>query len=127
LADLGRQREAVGTFQQELAEATTTVAPRNRSISVTVDGQGELVDIKFPSQSYRTMAPAELGRLIVDTVTEARAEARDKAVAMLRDLAPTGLPVGDILRGPVDLDTAMERMDEVMRGAGLGTTDRPTS
>ena len=117
MAEFERNKAAIGDLQNGMAATQTTISPKNRSISVTVDGQGELVEVKFPSNAYRTMAPAELGRLIVDTVTEARAEARGKAVGMFESLLPPGLPVAGMLNGPVDFDDVMAQLNEVVREA----------
>lgn len=115
MADLERHKTAVADFRTSLAEATTTIAPKNRSITVTVDGHGELTEVRFPSSSYRSMAPAELGRLIVDTVAEARTEARSKTMAVFQQVLPEGMPVVDMLRRPVDLDEVSEQIHEHLR------------
>jgi DNA-binding protein YbaB len=115
MADLERHKAAVADFRTSLAETSTTIAPKNRSIVVTVDGHGELTEVKFPSSSYRSMAPAELGRLIVDTVAEARTEARSKTMAVFQQVLPEGMPVVDMLRRPVDLDEVSEQIHEHLR------------
>lgn len=117
MADLERQREAVAGLQGELATAETVITPKNRAISITLDGQGELVDVRFPTSAYRTMAPAELGRLITDTVRQGRDEARHKAVQMFAALLPSGVPVMEMLNGPVDYDAVRDEITAAFREA----------
>ena len=114
MAELDAHQTRLNDLQQHMADAATTIAPKNRRISVTVDGQGELVEVKFPSNVHRTMPAAELGRLIVDTVNEAREEARRKMTGLFESVMPGGLPFGDMLNGPVDLSHAQ---DEITRMA----------
>ena len=110
LADLERQKAAVGRLQQDLADAETTIAPKSRAISVTVDGRGELTGVRFPTTAYRTMAPAELGKLITDTIGEAREQARLKAAEIFAEVMPTGVPVLEMLKGPVDYNSVAARI-----------------
>ena len=117
MAEFERNKAAIEDLQNGLAATHTTISPKNRSISVTVDGQGELTEVKFPSNAYRGMSPAQLGSLIVDTVTEAREEARRKSIGMFQSLLPAGLPVGDMLSGPVDFDDVMEQITDLVRDA----------
>lgn len=117
MAEFERNKAAIGDLRDGLAATQTTISPKNRAISVTVDGQGELTEVKFPTNAYRTMPPVELGRLIADTVTEAREQARRKSIGMFESLLPAGLPVADMLSGPVDFDAVMAQIDEVVRSA----------
>ncbi|MEW2443175.1 YbaB/EbfC family nucleoid-associated protein [Micromonospora marina] len=98
------------TYRQQLADLQdmqTAVAgvtasasgPRN-SVSVTVDGEGAVVDLGFPTGAYRTMAPAELATLIRDVLGEARARAVDEVQAIVRRYRP-----GD---GSLDLDEGLD-------------------
>ena len=59
-AELVSQREALNDMQHRLAEAGTTVTSKNRAVSVTIDGQGRVSEIKFLTSGYRSMAPTEL-------------------------------------------------------------------
>jgi DNA-binding protein YbaB len=111
-AEFEQQKVAISGFEREVAAAQTTVTAKNRAVSVTVDGRGDLVEIKFPTNLYRTMAPAELGSLLVETTKTARDQARESAADMFRGLVPAGVPVLDMLNGSVDFD---EMMREAMR------------
>jgi DNA-binding protein YbaB len=117
MADLERHKTAVAGLRSNLSGDSTTIAPKNRSISVTVDGHGELTEVRFPSNAYRSMAPAELGRLIVETVAEARTEAKSKTMAAFQSVLPQGMPLLDMLRRPVDLDEVRDEISNVFREA----------
>ncbi|MCM4084241.1 YbaB/EbfC family nucleoid-associated protein [Paractinoplanes hotanensis] len=107
------QKRAVETFEKAVAEAETTVTAKNRAVSVTVDGRGDLTDVKFPTNAYRTMAPAELSSLLVETVTSARDQARAGMNELLEAILPGGM-AADFLTNSVHID---EMMDEAMRAA----------
>jgi DNA-binding protein YbaB len=109
-------------MQGRVAAVRRTVIPKSRVVSVTVDGGGEIVEIKFPTKAYRTMASAEFAQVLMDAVGEARALAREAATAELQALLPAGMPVLDALTRPVDIDELFERA-----GSPPGTADRDRS
>jgi len=124
-AEFESQKAAVAGFDQKISAAQTTVTAKNRAVSVVVDGRGDLVEIKFPTNSYRRMAPAELGRLLVETVGTARDQAREDAAEMFRTLLPTAMSVVDMLNGPVDFDSMMQDAMDAVDEPWPGMT-RPT-
>jgi DNA-binding protein YbaB len=107
LVELRERRQVMARIQQELAETQTTVASKNHAISVTVDSRGELADIRFRTNSYRTMAPAELAQLLMDTVKAARTEARAAVAEAFAPLLPAGTPLLDMMNGTVDFEAMM--------------------
>jgi hypothetical protein len=92
-AALERLRESSELFaraEREVAAiAVSRTAPRN-AMRVTVGARGEIVELSFPTEAYRSMAPAELAALVKDTVTRARSEAADEATAALASFLPPG-------------------------------------
>jgi DNA-binding protein YbaB len=121
-AQFEEQRKALSQMQGRVAAVRRTVIPKSRVVSVTVDGGGEIVEIKFPTKAYRTMASAEFAQVLMDAVGEARALAREAATAELQALLPAGMPVLDALTRPVDIDELFERA-----GSPPGTADRDRS
>lgn len=113
MAEFEEHKAKVAGFEAQMAEASTTVRSKNRALSVTVNAQGEPTEVKFLSGAYRTMAPAELGTLIVEQVRAAQNEARRKAASLFAELLPGGMPVLDMLTGPVDFDAAMREITSV--------------
>ncbi|MEV4352709.1 YbaB/EbfC family nucleoid-associated protein [Actinoplanes sp. NPDC049596] len=125
LADFEKRKTAIAGFEQDLRDESTTVTAKNRAVMAVVDGQGQLSEVKFLTNAYRSMAPAELAALVVETVKSAQHQAREKVAAKFQSLLPEGTPSLDIMSGPVDFDAAMKRIlstfDEVKRpfpGAG---------
>lgn len=109
LADFERSQTAIESIREDLADSTTTVTAKNRAVEVTVDGQGEITEIKFPTKKYRTMAPAELGSLLVETLADARQQAVQRATNLMRTAMPNSRPLLDALGGDsADIDTLIE-------------------
>ncbi|TCB95431.1 YbaB/EbfC family DNA-binding protein [Micromonospora zingiberis] len=107
------QKRAVTEFEKWVSESETTVVAKSRAVSITVDGRGDLTDVKFPTGAYRKMAPAELSTLLVETVTSARNQARASMNEALQTILPGGM-AADFLTNSVDID---EIMGEAMRAA----------
>ena len=106
-AEYERTRAAIGQAQAGVLADSTTVTSKSREVSVTVDGRGELTGITFRTRSYRTMSPTELATLLVDTIRAARRESLGKVAAAFESLLPAGLPMVDMMSGPIDVDTMM--------------------
>ncbi|HYY88409.1 MAG TPA: YbaB/EbfC family nucleoid-associated protein [Chloroflexota bacterium] len=112
-ADFERTQAAITTIQDELAEGATTVTSKNRAVQVTVDGHGDVSEIKFPTKAYRTMAPAELGSLLVTTLSEARRQAVEHATNLMRTTLPDTAPLLRALGGSDDFETVMEDLAQM--------------
>jgi len=109
MVQLRERREAMARIQRDLAEARFTADSKNRAVSVTVDSRGEPVDIKFRTSSYRSMAPAELSQLLLETIAVARDEAKTAAVAAFGPLLPPGTPLADLMSGQLNFEEMMRR------------------
>jgi DNA-binding protein YbaB len=102
LALYQKQRAEAAETRRRINETTgTAVAPR-QAVKVTVNAQGDVTAIEFPTGVYRRMAPKELAEALMTTLAEARADALAK-VAELHDLRlPPGVRVADLLQGKAD-------------------------
>ena len=107
LVALDNEQRKLREFQEAVAEASTTVRSKDRMISATFDGRGELTELKFHNTRYREMAPAELANAIVKTL----ADGRGKALAGMAELngAPKipGVDFAELASGKADLDKVM--------------------
>ncbi|MEU4339263.1 YbaB/EbfC family nucleoid-associated protein [Micromonospora lupini] len=116
-------QRAVDEFEKRVEESRTSVTAKNRAVVATVDGRGDLTDLKFPTRAYRAMAPAELSALLVETVAAARDQARAEMNQLVQSVLPTGLAV-NFLNEMVDvndiIDGAMHAADEMSRRTGGG-------
>jgi DNA-binding protein YbaB len=109
--ELEQTVERLTALQQQLQESTYSATDRNRALTVEVNSTGELTDVRFISNAYRKMAPAELGRLLVDTTRDARAKALASMLTGLTGLMPAGLPIEQILTGDTPLDEIVAAKD----------------
>jgi DNA-binding protein YbaB len=113
--ELDRRQQRLHEIRGELAKTSTKVSSADRSVTVELNATGELASIKFNSQRYRRMAPAELSAVLVETITRARAESRERFLGAYKDLLPAGLSVGEARNGKPDLDRLF---DDARREAG---------
>jgi DNA-binding protein YbaB len=86
LATLADLRESTNRLQERLAETVLSTTSRNRMVIVTTDGSGRLQKITFAGDAYRSLPPAELGSLLVDTITTALDAARDELETSMTDV-----------------------------------------
>jgi DNA-binding protein YbaB len=107
LAELAEKRELLATIQNKVQTQKSTATSKNRSIAVTVDSRGEILEIDFKSKGYRTMAPKELSALIIETVRAAREQAMAKMLADFAPVIPERMPINDMLAGKVDFEAMM--------------------
>jgi hypothetical protein len=105
---LNRVRQQSDRIRDQVRHARTTVEDRERRLSATVDGHGDLRQLVFHGDAYRDLAPAELADLIVQTVAKARDGARRKVMAGVRALNGDLAGLGDMARGAATVDELIE-------------------
>ncbi|MET7394107.1 YbaB/EbfC family nucleoid-associated protein [Dactylosporangium sp. NPDC005572] len=123
-AEFDRVQATLADIQDSLGSTETTATSKNRALSVTVDGRGEISDIKFLTRSYRTMPPAELTAMLIETIREARAQARTAMAEAFQPVFPPGSPLADIINGRVDLEAMMQQAMDTVNGSVLGDDRR---
>lgn len=126
MARLRETQDRLGAVQRELAETTTKSTSHNRAVTITVDGQGEISAVAFPTNAYRSMAPAELGDLLVATIRDARRAAAQTAAALYTPLLPGGSRLGDVLAGDLDLDGMISEAIRAANDPLPGEQSRPS-
>ncbi|MBB5874200.1 DNA-binding protein YbaB [Allocatelliglobosispora scoriae] len=107
MTELERQRAEMTRLQEGLASITATAVSPKRQVSVTVDAKGEVTELKFLTQAYRTMAGAELSDLIVTTLRDAQRDVKGKLAAHAGTAGPPGATPADIANGTVDWSVAL--------------------
>jgi DNA-binding protein YbaB len=107
-----QQRMGLTALQNEMKAISVTVASPRREVEVTVNSTGGLTDLKFPTSAYRRLAPAELSALILDTLGQARSEAREESAALLTPLLPPGFNAKNLVSGEITVD---DMLPEEMR------------
>jgi hypothetical protein len=104
VADSERRMAAIVDAQRRVAELAVSVRSRDRSVTVGLGAGGVLSELTFHTTAYRDMAPAELSRLLLDTVSAARAEyAAQVADAMAPVREGAVLPFEDVMAGRFDI------------------------
>jgi hypothetical protein len=99
-----RQRHAALTrLRADLTEVSSTATAPRRVVSLTLGARGEITALRFPTNAYKSMAPAELADVIMKTAGEARALAMARAAELLAPLLPSGLSAEAVLNGTAEL------------------------
>jgi DNA-binding protein YbaB len=103
VSDYRRRRDDVAGLQQKLGSVSSTVKSPRQVVSVTVGGQGEITEIKFPTGAYKNMTPTELSSVILKTIQDARAKAIEQVAELLGSVLPPGFSAKEVLSGKADL------------------------
>ncbi len=85
---------------------------KNRLVAATVNARGELVGLKFHTEGYRDMAPAELANAILDVVTRAREQMANRVAEVYKPLTPEGVDLDSAMNGNLDVR-------EMLRSLGI--------
>lgn len=135
LPDLGsalevfeEEQRKLAEFQRKLAETSTVVDSPKKLLTITLDGNGELSELKFNTTGYRSMAPAELSAVITETLQKARRQSLE-TMQEIMDNPLGGADLNDIASGQADLANVLGKVMEpslnLMREAnGESKTER---
>ncbi|WP_167768932.1 YbaB/EbfC family nucleoid-associated protein [Nocardia sp. CS682] len=70
-------------LQHSLAQIAVRTASRNGELSATVDGHGNVTDLRLTPQALR-LGEVQLRRLLLDAIQNAQSDARRQAAAAAR-------------------------------------------
>jgi DNA-binding protein YbaB len=104
MAALREQQAKIGQTQQELRQASFSVRSKDRMVTATVGAQGELRDLKFHSDEYRSMARAELSAALVEVVAAAREQAAAKVAETFQPFLGAGAKLRESMTGGSEFD-----------------------
>lgn len=118
-----QEQAKLAEFQRKIAETSTVVDSPKKMLTVTLDGNGELQDLRFNTTGYRSMAPAELAATITETLQKARSQSLQTMQAHMDDAGmPGNVGVRDLTSADTDfsavLGKIMEPSMELMRRTG---------
>lgn len=102
-----KQFDELRETQRLLKEISCTVNAPRQTVSVTVGHGGAVRDIRFPSNAYKRMAPAELAKTVLKTITDAQQEAIRAAAALIAPTLPPGMNAEHLFTGDVDLQSLL--------------------
>lgn len=103
LQTLAEERERLGRMHERMAQGTTTTS-KDRTLSVVMNGRGEILKLTFNNTRYRQMAPAELASLVTETIAAARVESLSQLADVAGDEVLPGISLQDLAGGQVDLE-----------------------
>ncbi|MDX8149469.1 YbaB/EbfC family nucleoid-associated protein [Lentzea sp. BCCO 10_0061] len=104
LSGYREMRADLHSVQQKMAEISSSATAPRDVVSVTVDVHGQITAVTFPQAAYKNMAPAELAKVVCDTVRKAQATAREKMLELMESTMPPGLSMRGHTPGKVDFD-----------------------
>jgi hypothetical protein len=119
--ELRRQQARLKAISKKIGDSTTKVSSKDRMVTVTMGPHSGLESIEFNSQKFRKMAPAELGTVLVETIRQAQAEARERVLRAYRPVLPDAIDIGSILAGKTDMD---QLFNDAIRQASEPTLGR---
>lgn len=110
LSSLDREHRKLTEVTNMINETSTSVRSKDRSVSMDFDGRGEITAITFHGSKYRSMAPAELSHLLLETIREGRAQCLQKmADAMGEDFLP-GISFADLTTGKMGAEDIFQKL-----------------
>ncbi|MDE3721987.1 MULTISPECIES: YbaB/EbfC family nucleoid-associated protein [Nocardiopsis] len=83
---------------------------KNRLVGATVDGTGRLTELKFHTEGYRSMAPAELSAAIVEVVDRAQRQMAERVAQVYENFVPEGIDTKAAMNGDLTPEEMMRRM-----------------
>ncbi|MBK0865933.1 MULTISPECIES: YbaB/EbfC family nucleoid-associated protein [unclassified Saccharopolyspora] len=107
---LERERERVADVTKQQQGQSTTVQAKDHSLEATFDGSGELTGLKFNGNKYRSMAPAQLASVIVETIQAGRTQSMTKLTEQMSGGMLPGVDLAGIASGKVDPSTVLDQL-----------------
>jgi len=113
MAEFEKTKRDIAKAQKGMTEVSATARSKSRMLSVTVNGRGDVTDLKFHSQSWRNMAPGELSKVILQTIKDARAKSHKEMWSAMQEFAPPGVDLSTAISGELDWAAALSGDAEV--------------
>lgn len=109
MADYHRQLDQLNDNHRRMREITGSATSQRQSVKVTVGAQGEIVELKFPTDAYKRMAPVELANVIMETVAVARQQVSEQVAQAVQATAPPGIDLAALFGPDSDLGKVLPR------------------
>ncbi|GAA3185841.1 MULTISPECIES: YbaB/EbfC family nucleoid-associated protein [Streptomyces] len=121
---LAEHRDRLRETQERLAQETVKVTSKNRAVTVVMGTRSDVREIKFHGEQYRTMAPAELSRTLVQLLTQARAEVHAKVQSAVAPFTGFGDEVRESMLGGTEQLAAMQQARKMWPQPGAAAARR---
>lgn len=128
MATLERERAKLGKLSELWRDGRTTVRAKDQSLSMTFDGRGELVELAFNESKYRTLAPAQLASVVVETLSRGKAESMAKMSELMGASGVSGIDYGEVASGKMDPQAMLESLiGPMLNSVGVERRDEERS
>src|SRR5262245_5582741 len=117
MADYRRHRDEAVDMQEKVRALVATITSAKGLMTAVVGVRGDLRSVVFHSRGYRSMAPAELANVVIDTIERARRAALDLMAQGMPSAPFAGMSYGDILGGRVDAGAMLP--EDPYRGSAM--------
>jgi hypothetical protein len=118
LATLREHQERISKVRRGLAKASESATSRDRSITATVGGEGQLLEFTFHSEEFRTMPAAELSAMLVQLANEARQKMARRVAESFEPLTRFGAQLRESMTGGTAVEDILATLHEARRSAG---------
>lgn len=88
LEQLRQTQERLAEASANLESVTAEAVSKDRMLSVTVNARGEIAEMRFHTEKYRMMAPAELAAAVIEVVERARRDVAQQVSTSMGALVP---------------------------------------
>lgn len=110
--------------QRQMREISGTAVSKRQTVKITVNVQGEITAIEFPTGAYKRMTPIELAEAIKSTAQEAKEKALEDLNALMDPKISMGLSFKELMQGKADVLMGLPEepmmTDEVAEYLGRG-------
>nr|WP_237419519.1 YbaB/EbfC family nucleoid-associated protein [Kitasatospora sp. SID7827] len=110
--------------QRELDDLTASATTKDRMATAKVGSQGQVVSLTFHTDAYRSMAPAELGKVLADVLNEARATVGEQIAARIGRFDGLGETLRLSMTGGTELDDVLAPLYAMRPGGENGPRTR---
>lgn len=112
-AELARLQTTMRELEEtnaNLESATEEVTAKNRLVTATVDATGRLIELKFHTDGYRSMAPAELSAALIEVIDRAQQKMADRIAKAYDAFTPEGIDTAATMRGEMNIEQTLRVM-----------------
>jgi DNA-binding protein YbaB len=109
MGDFHQQLDQLNETNRRMQEITATATSPRKSVSITVGAQGRIVELKFPSDAYKRMAPMELANVITETFAAAQQQVQAQLMGLMQTNAPAGFDLSALYGPDADLGKVLPR------------------
>ena len=102
LAQYQARLAELGELRRKIAEISGTASSARQGVKITVNVQGEIIALEFPSGAYKRMPPAELSAEILATAQAAKAKAQEQFSRLVTPEIPLGSRLVGLAQGTAD-------------------------